>query len=690
MGNGLFFRALLMRALFFVLYVLVGLYPVFGQGEPAGISSLREVVEPLNVPLERIAGVDERWSSAGGVRGTRAPLSVPFYDDFSYVGEDPDASFWEAGSHVRVQRHEVCNPPTPGVAVFDAMLSDGMPPASTTGGAYSPDTLTSKPFRFDRLDDTTIYLSFRYQGGGLADFPGDGDSLSLDFYIPGLDRWVPAWSVQYEGRERRLVERFHLRYLSGREAVEHRGEGLGCKFFSVHLPVRGGDFLAEGFRFRFRGRSSVEYHRDTPGRSTSSRRWFLDMVYLDRMRFYNDSSVNDVTCYAFDPVLVEGYSTVPLDALRHYVQGREGKLFESLAFRYCNLTDRWQNVARSFQILDRSGGLAKREYASGHENLKRFDSVRCERQIDYDLAGLLSGDELDLELRGVLANEVDPGRWMFRYNDTIRQRLYYKDEYGYDSGRPDLGYGIVGIGADRASVGVQFKPVGPDGMVVRAVRIWYNRLLDPSVRSDQRLVIWDGTGGRPGRELYAQSFSVPHDNGELGCFVTVPLEEALHFRGPVFVGWRQSTLDFVNVGVDMSVQDPPVTYYRSRGGWLPSRIAGAVMVRLVCGGSGREVEQGDGEEHQGLGSEEGAVETVRVYPNPASGYFSVDWPGRPLGGAIHRVCLYDGLGRVVRVYEAGLGGEALLSLSGISAGVYVVRVEVVGGEVGIGRLVVRP
>ncbi len=82
----------------------------------------------------------------------------------------------------------------------------------------------------------------------------------------------------------------------------------------------------------------------------------------------------------------------------------------------------------------------------------------------------------------------------------------------------------------------------------------------------------------------------------------------------------------------------------------------------------------------GLGSDEGAVPLMRVYPNPSNGNFTVETPSP--GAALS---VFDLLGR--RIHHEVMSSDRL-ELEGIPAGLYVVRAEQ-GGTVWEERLVVQ-
>jgi hypothetical protein len=77
-------------------------------------------------------------------------------------------------------------------------------------------------------------------------------------------------------------------------------------------------------------------------------------------------------------------------------------------------------------------------------------------------------------------------------------------------------------------------------------------------------------------------------------------------------------------------------------------------------------------------------DAMQIWPNPASGSFQV---GRKPGTVPAEVQLVDAMGRTVRQWE---GSNGPLSVQGIAAGIYVVRMVGRSGEpLAVGRLMVQ-
>ena len=87
-------------------------------------------------------------------------ISLPFFDDFSYYWHtsQPDQKLW-IDSYVFINNHFAIEPPSNGVATFDALDADGNIYKSTST-TFPADTLTSSPIDLGVSGLRNVYLSF--------------------------------------------------------------------------------------------------------------------------------------------------------------------------------------------------------------------------------------------------------------------------------------------------------------------------------------------------------------------------------------------------------------------------------------------------------------------------------------------------------------------------------------------------
>ena len=67
---------------------------------------------------------------------------------------------------------------------------------------FAADRLTSRAIDLAYLPSDSIFLSFLYEAGGIADMPEAGDSLTLSFWAPGEEKWYSIWQATGEADKR--------------------------------------------------------------------------------------------------------------------------------------------------------------------------------------------------------------------------------------------------------------------------------------------------------------------------------------------------------------------------------------------------------------------------------------------------------------------------------------------------------
>ncbi|MCX6223597.1 MAG: hypothetical protein NTV01_02385, partial [Bacteroidia bacterium] len=214
-------------------------------------------------------------------------LQLPFLEDFSNSSPFPDSNRW-TDSNVYINRSFAINPPTCGVATFDAIDSSGAVYSHATVESFRADTLTSRPVNLFFPSDTTIYLSFYYQPQGLGDAPEPGDSLVVEFFAPESKRWSRIWSTP--------------------------GTALH-DFRIVMINITNSRFLQKGFRFRFSNYASLAPSYE-PSLKVNADHWNIDYVYLNKGRHYNDSIMKDASLVKPVGSLLLNYTAMPWEHFR--------------------------------------------------------------------------------------------------------------------------------------------------------------------------------------------------------------------------------------------------------------------------------------------------------------------------------------------------------------------------------------
>ncbi len=512
-------------------------------------------------------------------------LTLPFFDDFAYSGNTPLPAYWEGTTDVTVTRARAFEAPTLGVLTFDAAQADGLLHRNATPAVFAAEQIVSRPIAIEEGQDS-LYLSFRFQPGGWVEAPARGDSLMVDFFDPVKQEWVNVWGALFFAQQGR-VEQF-FRHTRRREAhLIQKHERPQQHFFLAHIPLQERRFVHEGFRFRFRNLASLVHDNTAPGRMANSSQWHVDLVYLNANRAFNDTIVPDVACTRLPKTLFTQYSSVPTGAFAEYLNLRDAEAADSLGVYYENFGGRSNNVRRLFEIKDLTGKIPPATFTGGNLNISPHDTIAYRRTISYPWESL-GGEEIKVRIRAILQTDNAPKTAPFRWNDTVETLLHCTNEYAYDLGEPSSGYGIVGVGADRAAVAMRFVPL--KATAIEAVRIWFQPIADLRSRKKFRLCFWEDVDGVPGRKLYEQIVTPPYEEGEVARFYDIKLTTAINFTKPYHVGWEQLTADMLNIGYDAVTPFKAILHTRTTAQWSRSKMNGALLLRLVCGGQGIDPE----------------------------------------------------------------------------------------------------
>ena len=178
--------------------------------------------------------------------------TLPFWDDFSYNGQNPNANFWLYGNDVLINSGEGINPPTLNVATFDGINATGGP-HSDSEFVEPADSLISRPIDLSILPESkraTVYLSFFWQMQGRGELPDERDSIRLQFFTKDA-QWVTQWVVT--GGQKNAFDVFQKQYVA----------------------IRDSKYYHSGFKFKFQNFGKTNGPFDA---------WHLDYIYLNQDR----------------------------------------------------------------------------------------------------------------------------------------------------------------------------------------------------------------------------------------------------------------------------------------------------------------------------------------------------------------------------------------------------------------------
>jgi len=493
-------------------------------------------------------------------------LSIPFIDDFSYDFSNVNNDLWEISS-VFVNRSYPINPPTIGVATFDGLNQFGRPYSINSTIDGDADTLLSKAIDLSAIN--TAYFLFYYQPQGIGDMPQIEDSIILEFLDNNLN-WNIIW----------------------------KKEGTSSFDFKKKVfLINSSDYLHNNFRFRFRNKATLSGNFD---------HWNLDYVKLDEFNTSLDtSSLNDISFVYNISSYLRRYSQMPWS---HFVNYENNELKDSInVFLRNNRSS--INVGYQYDVYNK-GSLV------GH--YPTLGNVRNETVLDYDSIGnfLFSSPHVSVSSSFFNSNEVDSVTFYIKHiiststsdlknNDTLRTFQRFYSTFSYDDGSAESAYGI---NINGAKIAYQFKLNHPD--TLRAVQMFFPEMLDSVSNLVFELTIWDDFQGKPGNTLYSQDVNPFHT--ENGNFHTYELNSPLGLSGTFYVGWKQTTDDVLNLGLDKNIISNNYMFYNSGSGWNNSQFQGSWMIRPIV--STKEI----------LLSNNQNRELVKIYPNPCSSKFTLN------------------------------------------------------------------
>ena len=143
------------------------------------------------------------------------------------------------------------------------------------------------------------------------------------------------------------------------------------------------------------------------------------------------------------------------------------------------------------------------------------------------------------------------------------------------------GYGINGLGSRNAMVAYRFASFMQD--TLRAIRICFNDSYLDANKREFDLMVWDNDNGFPGNVLYSVEEVMVEQGNIINGFYNYTFPEGVVVNGIFYVGWKQRSESFLNVGYDINTPHAGKQFYWLNGEWSQSQVAGSIMIRPVVG-----------------------------------------------------------------------------------------------------------
>ncbi|GAB2603316.1 T9SS type A sorting domain-containing protein [Spirosoma areae] len=567
---------------------------------------------------------------SGPVAFGQAPLSLPFFDDFSTASgrpglDHPDPVRWQPGSGVYINNTMAINQPTVNVASFDGLQANGRPygQINPLSQGYT-DTLASKPINLAGLSAAdSVYLSFYWQIKGFGELPDAGDSLTLQF----LDR-TGIWRTEWKKEGGTINNNFPQ------------------EFVSVRNPV----YLHSGFAFRFRS-----YGRESGPFDT----WNLDYIYLNKGRSRNDRFVKDVALRENLSPFLKRYTAMPLT---QYVVNAAAETADSVMTDINNLFNNFNFTSFRFTVRDDvTGRIVQNDPQTNSVLIASLSSQRkkvrpspatgfgsATRALLRYKVDLLTTDDQNPSIPGV----------NLRQNDTLSAVAALDDYYAYDDGTWEYAQQI----RQREQVAVRFILNKPDA--VAGVRVCVVPFSPNQTGQTFVIRVYANLAGRPGSPIYQQSFPTQYPTSRNG-FVELKFNKSVSVKDTFFVGYQQissSDTTLFRLGFDKNSPFGSHIFYNGGTNWEQNltsaslNLQGAFLLRPVMGGKPDTVVTAAPEPFAPL----------RAFPNPTSGLIQWDEPN------LTRLEVLNSTGQLLVTIEPNRG-QRHLDLSYLPDGLYLIR-----------------
>jgi hypothetical protein len=244
-------------------------------------------------------------------------------------------------------------------------------------------------------------------------------------------------------------------------------------------------------------------------------------------------------------------------------------------------------------------------------------------------------------------------------NDTLKHIQTFDDYLAYDDGSSEFGYGIEGT---NGVVAYGFTINEPDSLT--GVKIFFNETLNQVNKNYAfNLAVWDDNRGKPGIRKYLQDTSVKAN--ALNQFITFAFDSAIAVNSRFYVGWYQTTNNFLNVGYDLNTNSQKNLFYNISGPWVQSGsnnsevLPGSLMMRPIL--------------KTPLSTYSPIIKkntNIYLYPNPARNFISIS--GKTATNRVKKVIIYNTSGQTIKdINNPALGN---IDISDISTGIYFIKI----------------
>jgi len=545
----------------------------------------------------------------------RAPITLPFMDDFSYTGPFPDRAKW-LDRFVFINNTMAKDPPSFGVATFDGLDNNGSPYGG--GEADISDYLTSGFFDLSGLTiQDNVYLTFYIQKKGLGLRPRVNDVFRLEFKN-NQGNWVQI--AEYPG-------------ITGSFPTSDSPD------FEYKFILLTNAYLHDDFQFRFSNVGSRSGIREV---------WHLDYVRLGRNRNQNPAFEDAAFSKPPNSILFP-YTAMPIN---HLMNHEDKYLNSELSIGIYSHFGQSALVDPSWHLLhDRVNGteilregdltllelpplvpVNQRNLSPGIHNFN--NPLRSDAWFSTFQSAISGKDSVNLITTYTLNQDQEAINNIPETlrNNSVSTSTVIKDYFAYDDGTAEMGIALVSNPTVLTQLAVKYHAEVADSLqgfqvhfpyvegdqsnLLFNFKIWISELKDDE--EDYRLIFQ--------RPIYPdqifdtlQAFStygLIDENTGRDTKIFIP-------PGDFYIGIQQvSTGARIPMGFDRNNPQGLEYIYFNRGfGWekfseQSNALPGAVMIRPVFGTDPLPITTNTTDELM-------PSIKVKVFPNPTDGRLNI-------------------------------------------------------------------
>lgn len=475
-------------------------------------------------------------------------LSLPFFDDFAYVGPYPDPAKW-IDKQAYINNTMSATPMTRGVASLDGLDQFGRPYRPFQYSSGYADSLTSQSIDLSTYDTSNkIYLSFFYQPQGLGFAPETGDSLFL-LFKNDVGVWNKIWQT--------------------------RGTGY-TPMQIVNIHIDDAQYLHSDFQFRFMNIASLNLNDDV---------WNIDYVKLDANRSVADTILNDLA-FTVEPTSILGpYSSLPY---RHFSinQTNEVTSFQDIEVKNSYYTGQTLEITHKADEIITNTPITTNVLTSTVITPQTLLGLSIP---SYPISFIPSSSQSPVVIRNKYyfnsVNSLDS-----RKNDTIVRDAIFDNYFAYDDGSAEKSYFLYSALNYPAKTALEFHLNQPD--TIRGLAVHFGAQAPTALGKFFSIVLYKNLGSTSAgdsiikqQDLYKVQY-VPDINGFSTYAFTDPV---VLDAGNYYMGITQPAnfgSDSIYYGLDVNNNTSSQhLYYNVDGSWYASTVTGSVMMRPIVGPS---------------------------------------------------------------------------------------------------------